>query len=97
MALTTETGAQQVLTAPQSAGAHIAVPDAAMLFTGDYSRSGHDLVLTGPDGAKLVLEGYFNTATPVSLVSPDGAMLTGDVVTLLAGPQFPGQHQRYSW
>ncbi len=92
MATAADAGAPQTVTVPLSAAQNIAVPDAGLLFTGDFSRSGHDLVLTGPDGAKLVLEGYFNTDNPPALVSPEGAMLTGDVVTSLAGPMFPAQY-----
>lgn len=76
----------------QSTGAGVTVPDATLLFTGDFSRSGTDLTLTGADGAKFVVAGYFETDTPPSLISPQGAMLTGDVVTSLAGPQFPGMY-----
>ncbi len=92
MALRTETGSLQSYEIVEAAGTNVAVPDASLLFTGEYSRAGSDLILTGSDGAKLVVTGYFNTDTPPSLVSPEGAMLTGDVVTSLAGPQFPGQY-----
>lgn len=78
--------------AVQSTGTGVTVPDATLLFKGDFSRSGTDLVLTGPDGDKFVVAGYFETDTPPALLSPQGAMLTGDVVTLLAGPQFPGMY-----
>ena len=78
--------------AVQSAGTGVTVPDATLLFTGDFSRSGTDLILTGADGAKFVVTGYFDTDTPPSLLSPQGAMLTGDVVSSLAGPQFPGMY-----
>lgn len=92
MALRTETGSLQSYEIVEAAGTNVAVPDASLLFTGEYSRAGSDLILTGSDGAKLVVTGYFNTDTPPSLISPEGAMLTGDVVTSLAGPQFPGQY-----
>jgi len=87
VATVADTDTPQSISAPEN----ITVPDANLLFTGDFSRAGHDLVLSGPDGAKLVLEGYFITDTPPALVSPDGAMLTGNVVTSLAGPMFPAQ------
>ena len=92
MALATETGTLQTYAAVEAAGTGITVPDPNLLFTGDFSRSGSDLILTGEGGAKFVVTGYFNSDSPPSLLSPQGAMLTGDVVTSLAGPQFPGQY-----
>ncbi|MDA7949432.1 MAG: FecR domain-containing protein, partial [Hyphomicrobiaceae bacterium] len=91
MALRTETGSLQSYEIVEAAGTNVSVPDASLMFTGEYSRVGSDLFLTGSDGAKFVVTGYFTTDAPPSLVSPNGAMLTGDVVTSLAGPQFPGQ------
>ena len=92
MALYAQTGSLQTYDAVEAAGPGVLVPDAHLMFTGDYSRAGSDLVLTGSDGAKFHVTGYFNTDTPPSLVSPDGAKLPGDVVMSLAGPQFPGQY-----
>lgn len=92
MAARFESGALESYGAVESAGAGVTVPEATLLFTGDFSRAGSDLMLTGPDGAKFVVAGYFNTDNPPALLSPEGAMLTGGVVTALAGPQFPGQY-----
>ncbi len=92
MAARFESGSFESYGAVQSSGTDVTVPDANLLFTGDYARSGSDLILTGSDGAKFVVTGYFETDTPPSLISPEGSMLTGDVVTSLAGPQFPGQY-----
>ena len=78
--------------AAEAAGMDITVPDASLLFSGDFSRAGPDLILTGSDGAKFVVTGYFETDAPPALLSPEGAMLMGDVVTSLAGPQYPGQY-----
>ena len=75
-------------------GSDIVVPDAELLFNGDYSRSGSDLAITGDDGATLTIVGYFDFAPLASLLSPAGAMLTGDVVAALAGPVFPGKFAR---
>jgi len=75
-----------------AAGDSVNVPDAKLMFTGDYSRSGENLVLTGDDGASLVVGGYFASETPATLVSPSGSILTGDIVEALAGPMFPGQY-----
>jgi hypothetical protein len=78
--------------AVEAAGTTVTVPDAHLLFKGDYSRAGSDLILTGEGSAKFVVTGYFDTDTPPALLSPQGAMLTGNVVTALAGPQYPGQY-----
>ena len=65
------------------------VPDAHLLFSGRYGRSGSDLVINGDDGARAIVPDYFSQALPPDLYSPDGAVLTGDVVSRLAGPRFP--------
>ncbi len=62
----------------------IIVPDAHMLFGGEFKRSGVDLVLSD-DGRELVLHDYFKGEKRAPLSSPDGAHLTGDLVTALAG------------
>src|SRR3546814_12043553 len=72
---------------PDLAGSVDGLPtvDAELLFTGEFTRVGHDLQLTGSDGASLTIEDYFATDAPVALVSPQGAMLTGDAVPALSG------------
>src|SRR5208282_3537583 len=70
----------------------VSVPDAALLFTGDYRRAGSDLVLTGQDGHHHVVPGYFGSEHPPRLVAPNGASLSGDTVGLLAGSATPGQY-----
>ncbi|MBR1194281.1 VCBS domain-containing protein, partial [Bradyrhizobium sp. AUGA SZCCT0160] len=62
----------------------IIVPDAHLLFTGDFKRAGVDLVLSG-DGRELVLHDYFKGEKRAALASPDGAHLTGDIVNALTG------------
>lgn len=62
----------------------IVVPDAQLLFTGDFTRSGVDLILT-KDGRELVLHDYFKGEKRAALASPDGAHLTGDIVNALTG------------
>jgi VCBS repeat-containing protein len=62
----------------------IVVPDAQLLFTGDFKRSGVDLVLT-KDDRELVLHDYFKGEKRAALASPDGAHLTGDIVSALTG------------
>lgn len=70
----------------------VTLSDPNLLISGDYSRSGSDLVITGSDGARVIVQDYFAGATRPILTSPDGAKITGDVVEALAGPQFPGQY-----
>src|SRR3546814_6109718 len=61
------------------------VQTCALPISGEFTRVGHDLQLTGSDGASLTIEDYFATDAPVALVSPQGAMLTGDAVQALSG------------
>jgi VCBS repeat-containing protein len=62
----------------------IIVPDAHLLFNGDFKRAGADLVLTSGD-RELVLHDYFRGEKRATLASPDGAHLTGDLVNALTG------------
>ena len=62
----------------------IIVPDAHLLFNGDFKRSGVDLILSAQD-RELVLPEYFKGEKRATLASPDGAHLTGDIVNALAG------------
>jgi VCBS repeat-containing protein len=62
----------------------IIVPDAHLLFHGDFKRSGVDLVLSSGD-RELVLPDYFRGEKRAALASPDGAHLTGDLVNALTG------------
>ncbi|MEH2564017.1 FecR family protein [Bradyrhizobium sp. AZCC 2289] len=62
----------------------IIVQDAHLLFTGDFKRSGVDLILSADD-RKLVLHDYFKGEKHAALASPDGAHLTGDIVDALSG------------
>jgi hypothetical protein len=62
----------------------IIVPDAHLLFTGDFKRSGVDLILSDVDH-ELVLRDYFKGEKRAALASPDGAHLTGDIVNALTG------------
>jgi VCBS repeat-containing protein/autotransporter-associated beta strand protein len=62
----------------------IIVPDAQLLFNGDFKRSGVDLVLS-KDDHELVLHDYFKGEKRAALASPDGAHLTGDIVDALTG------------
>ena len=62
----------------------IIVPDAQLLFNGDFKRSGVDLVLSRDDH-ELVLHDYFKGEKRAALSSPDGAHLTGELVNALTG------------
>jgi fibronectin-binding autotransporter adhesin len=62
----------------------IIVPDAQLLFNGDFKRSGVDLILS-KDDHELVLHDYFKGEKHAPLASPDGAHLTGDIVDALTG------------
>jgi hypothetical protein len=79
-------GGQTVETihAHQAPADAIIIPEAQLLFHGDFKRSGVDLVLSG-DGRELVLHDYFKGEKHAPLASPDGAHLTGDLVNALAG------------
>ncbi|MFL6817621.1 MAG: VCBS domain-containing protein, partial [Bradyrhizobium sp.] len=62
----------------------IIVPDAQLLFNGDFKRSGLDLIVS-KDGHDLLLQDYFKGDKRAPLSSPDGAHLTGDLVSALTG------------
>lgn len=63
---------------------HVVIPDAHLLFSGDYTRIGNDLIISG-DGQKLVVGNYFKGETRPALTSKDGATLAGHVVDALTG------------
>lgn len=60
------------------------VPDANLIFNGEFKRTGLDLVLSHEDH-EFVIHDYFRGDKRVALASPDGAHLTGDVVNALTG------------
>jgi hypothetical protein len=62
----------------------IAVSDPDLLFSGDYKRSGPDLILS-KDGREHVVENYFVGEKRAALAAPDGAQLSGDIVSALTG------------
>jgi probable HAF family extracellular repeat protein/uncharacterized repeat protein (TIGR03803 family) len=77
---------------PNAHGDTISVPDAELLFNGDFRRAGPDLVLTGHDGRHHLIPGYFSGDKKPALVAPNGASLSPDLVDLLAGSPAPGQY-----
>lgn len=74
------------------ADGHITVPDAHLLFSGDFQRSGPDLKIVGEDGNAFLIPDYFRSEKRATLLSPEGASLAPDVVEALAGPLAPGQY-----
>lgn len=74
--------------APGKAGpAHhdtILIPNAQLLFAGDFNRLGNNLMLS-KDGHQFLVEDYFRGEKRATLASPDGANLSGNVVQALTG------------
>ena len=67
-----------------SSDSHVVIPDAHLLFSGDYTRIGSDLIISG-DGQKLVVGNYFKGETRPALTTKDGATLAGHIVDALTG------------
>lgn len=67
------------------------LPDANLLFSGDYTRQGADLWISRDGAPGAIVEGYFQFETLPPLTSPSGAKLSGDAVEALAGSRTPGQ------
>lgn len=63
---------------------HIVVPDAHLLFSGEYMRIGSDLIISG-DGQKFVVGNYFKGDARPVLATKDGATLAGHIVDALTG------------
>jgi len=64
--------------------AHVVVPDAHLLFSGNYVRIGSDLIISNAD-QKFVVGNYFKGETRPALTSNDGATLSGQIVDALTG------------
>jgi VCBS repeat-containing protein len=62
----------------------ITVPDAHLLFSGDYHKSGHDLIISD-DLHRVVVPNYFHGDKRPALISPDGAPIDPKVIDALAG------------
>ena len=85
--------ASNVVATPHEASDYITVPDAHLLFNGEFKRVGtNDLKIEGSDGKSFFIEDYFSTDKHKHLMSPEGALLTSNIVDALAGPLAPGQH-----
>ena len=71
---------------------YVTVPDAHLLFSGEFKRVGTaGLKITGEDGKSFFIEDYFSGDKPKNLLSPEGAMLSAQAVMSFAGPLAPGQ------
>ena len=62
----------------------VVVPDAHLLFSGDFQRSGRDLIISDPSH-RFVVPNYFHGDKRPLLVSPDGAPLDSAFVDALTG------------
>ncbi|MGB6396124.1 MAG: Ig-like domain-containing protein, partial [Bradyrhizobium sp.] len=75
----------------------VTIPDAHLLFSGDYARSGNDLIISD-HVQRFVVSNYFSGEKRPMLVSPEGApfdsriveALTGHVAYAQAGAAVPG-------
>lgn len=76
-------GAPRVLDAAGQAEVVVAAGD--LILTGDYARSGDNLVITGKGGETVVLEDFFGGGPLPALITPDGARISGDIAARLAG------------
>ncbi len=96
---TSDTSALSVTSEPETIrvienttdGRAIVVDDPAVLFLGDYSRQGNDLLIEHEGESHLIAD-YFGSATPANLAAPNGAFLEADLVSTLAGDPFGGQY-----
>jgi VCBS repeat-containing protein len=64
--------------------ATVTIPDAHLLFSGDYGRSGSDLILSD-HLHRVVVPNYFHGDKRPALVSPEGAPLDSAVIEALTG------------
>ena len=72
---------------PAAGGARtiLVVPDAQLLFSADFKRSGPDLILTAPDGDRFTVLDYFRHKKLPDLVTPDGATFGAKIIEALTG------------
>ena len=62
----------------------VVIPDAQLLFSGDFKRAGLDLVLSQDDRHFFVRD-YFKGESRATLLAPDGSSLSGEIVNSLTG------------
>ena len=53
----------RIQVAEDAAPDQIVIPDAQLLVSAHFKKTGADLTLTGPDGKTVIVEGYFNLLT----------------------------------
>ncbi len=78
------TATSKRFTLPTLLRMRLSSPTRICFSSGDFKRSGVDLVLS-KDDRELVLHDYFKGEKRAALSSPDGAHLTGDLVNALSG------------
>ena len=69
---------------PSGLAETVTVPDAHLLFSGDYARSGRDLVISDQTH-RYVLHDYFSHEKRPTLVSPEGAPLDPRFIDAITG------------
>ena len=72
--------------------ATVTVPDAHVMFAGNYAHQGTDLLITDHAGQSFLIADYFSDLGHPALLSPTGARFSPDVVSALAGSIAPGQY-----
>src|ERR1700733_11823380 len=77
-------GAHFRLLATDGHAESVTIPDAHLLFSGDYERSGEDLIVSD-DLHCVVVPNYFHGEKRPTLVSPEGALLDSKVIDSLTG------------
>ncbi|SFM55950.1 FecR family protein, partial [Shimia aestuarii] len=82
----------EIISLPPSTDGRTVVPDAPLLFNGEFERQGHDLYIHNKGSATLRIADYFSQGQPADLYAPNGAVLKGNIVERLAGPEAPGQY-----
>ncbi|MBF0321926.1 MAG: cadherin-like domain-containing protein, partial [Magnetococcales bacterium] len=71
-------------------GGQVYLPDASFLLTGEYTRSGADLIIENVAGERVVIEGYFAGKNHPLLKLANEATVTPDTVeALLLNPVAP--------
>ena len=69
---------------PDQGSNSVTIPDAHLLFSGDYSRSGADLIISD-QLHRVVVPNYFHGDKRPTLLSPEGAPLDPRVIEALTG------------
>ena len=69
----------------------LVIDDAHLLFAGDYSRSGDDLLITSELNQITIID-YFGSEGGQDLRNVDGANLSFNAIKALAGPESPAAY-----